>query len=201
MTPDPADQPGLIDRLPLASWRLVVACSGLLGVGYAAQHVDLWWEGLSQQASLATALLYFALAGVGLVRPQVSWSWLRGCLATLLVLVAVGFQLVLDGDLGSRDALLEHVVTPVLVVVDYLVVGRDGGRRWWPASWLVLPAGYLVYAITADVTRYDALDPNAPDRLGLLGVLLLALAVGFVLWGLVRARLSAYDRDISASGR
>ena len=198
MTPDP---PGLIDRLPLASWRLVVACSGLLGVGYAAQHTDLWWEGLSQQASLATAVVYFVLAGVGLVRPHTSWSWVRGGLATLLVLVAVGFQLLLTGDLGSRDSLLEHLVTPVLVVVDYLVVGRDVGRRWWPTSWLVLPAGYLVYAISADVTRYDVLDPNAPDRLGLLGVLLVALAAGHVLWGLARARLSAYARDISASGR
>ncbi len=168
----------------------MVACCGLLGVGYAAQYVDLWWEGLSQQASLATALVYFALAGVGLVRPHTSWSWLRGGLATLLVLVAVGFQLLLSGDLGSRDSLLEHLVTPVLVVVDYLVVGRDAGRRWWPASWLVLPAGYLVYAISSDVTRYDALDPNAPDRLGLLGVLLVALAIGYLLWGLVRARAS-----------
>lgn len=198
MTPDP---PGLIDRLPLASWRLVVACSGLLGVGYAAQHVDLWWEGISELASLATAVVYFALAGVGVIRPHTSWSWVRGALATLLVLVAAGFQLLLSGDLGSRDSLLLHLVTPVLVVADHLLVDRDPGRWWWPASWLVLPAGYLVYAVSSGVTRYDALDPNAPDRLGLLGVLLVALAVGYLLRTLVGARLSAYDRDISASGR
>lgn len=197
MTPT---DPRLIDRLPLASWRLLVASAALLGVGYAAAG-DLWTEGLAEQAGLATTGSYFLLTGVGLARPRTSWSWWRGGLATVLVLVALTTWLVFDAGTGSRSAVLLAVVVPLLVVVDYLAVGRDPGHRWWPLSWVALPVAYLVYAVSADVTRYDALNPAAPDRLVLLGFLGVALVIGLLLRTLVVVRLSAYARDISSSGR
>lgn len=197
---EPHHQLSLIDRLPLASWRIAVACAALLGVGYAASG-DLWAEGLAEQAGVATVLTYFLLAFAGLVRPATSWSWVRGGLATLLVLVALATWLVLDGDGESRGTVLLALVVPALVVLDYAAIGRDPGERWWPLSWVALPLAYLVYAVTADVTRYDVLDPSAPDRLALSGFLAAGLVIGFLLRTLVVARLSAYARDISPSGR
>ena len=189
---------GLIARLPLASWRLFVATCAVLGVGFAATELDLWWEGLSQQASVLTAFVYFALAGAGLLRPETEWAWLRGAMSTLLVLVGGAYLTLMSGDLTEPWSLLEHVVVPILVVVDYLVVGRTRGRWWWPATWTALPLAYLVYYVYGDVLLYDFLDPYAPDyQATVVGFLAATVAIGFLLLALARARQSTYDRDIS----
>jgi hypothetical protein len=191
----------LVSRLPLATWRLFIASCSTLGVGYAASALDLWWEGLGPQATVATVVVYFTLAWVGLARPGTSWPWLRGGLATTLALAAAAY--LYDG--GSVDApwsLLGHVVVPALVVADYLAVGRTPGRWWWPLTWTLLPLAYLVYYAGAGLLFYDFLDPlGTYYQLAALGVLLAAVAIGFVLFGLAGGRQSSYDRDISLSGR
>jgi len=120
--------------LPLASWRLFLASCAILGLGNAASSLDLWWEGLGVQACVAAMLVYFALAWVGLVQPATSWAWWRGGLATTLLL-ATAAQLFEGGSLTSAWSLLVHVVVPVLVTADYLLVGRTAGRWWWPVTW------------------------------------------------------------------
>ncbi len=49
------------------------------------------------------------------------------------------------------------VVTPALVVVDVLVVGRNLlDVRWWSAlGWLAPPLAYLVYYNVWDIDAYD----------------------------------------------
>jgi hypothetical protein len=191
----------VIPRLPLASWRLFVASCAMLGVGNAAVARDLWWEGLGVQACGAVVVVYFPLAWVGLVRPATSWPWLRGGLATTLVLAAAA-QLFEGGAMTSAWSLLVHVVVPVLVGADYLLVGRVTGRWWWPLTWALLPLGYLVYYAGAGLLVYDFLDPfGAYYQLSVLGFLLAAVAIGFVLFGLAGGRQSTYDPDISLSGR
>jgi uncharacterized membrane protein YfhO len=191
----------VISRLPLASWRLFVCCCAILGVGNAAAALDLWWEGLGVQASVAVIVVYFCLAWVGLARPATSWAWLRGGLATSLVL-ATAAQLFEGGSMTSAWSLLVHVVVPVLVVADYLLVGRTVGRWWWPLTWALLPLLYLVYYAGAGVLAYDFLDPfGSYYQLAVLGFLLFGVAIGFVLFGLAGGRQSSYDHDISLSGR
>ena len=99
-------------------------------------------------------------------------------------------------------SLLVHVVVPVMVGADYLLVGRTAGRWWWPLAWALLPLGYLVYYASAGLLVYDFLDPfGAYYQLAVLGFLLAAVAIGFVLFGLAGGRQSTYDHDISLSGR
>lgn len=191
---------GAISRLPLASWRLFVASCATLGVGNAAVALDLWWEGLGVQASVVTLVVYFSLAWIGLVRPAISWPWLRGGLATTLLL-ATAAQLFEGGSMTSAWSLLVHVVVPVLVAVDYLFVGSAAGRWWWPLAWAVLPLVYLVYYAGAALLVYDFLDPfGSYYQLAVLGFLLCAVAIGFVLYGLAGGRQATHDHDISLSG-
>ena len=191
----------LISRLPLASWRLFVASCASLGVGYTAAALDLWWEGLGVQASVAVMVVYFFLAWVGLARPAVSWPWLRGGLAATLVL-ATASQLFEGGSMTAAGSLLVHVVVPVLVGADYVLVGRTSGRWWWPLTWALLPLTYLVYYAGAGLLVYDFLDPfGSYYQLAVLGFLLTSVAIGFVLFGLAGGRQSTYDHDISLSGR
>jgi hypothetical protein len=191
----------LISLLPLASWRLFVGSCATLGVGYAAAALDLWWEGLGVLVSLAVMAVYFTLGWVGLLRPVTSWPWLRGGLATTLLL-ATAAQIFEGGSLTSTWSLLVHVVVPVLVGADYLLVGRTAGRWWWPLTWALLPLAYLVYYAGAGLLTYDFLDPfGAYYQLAVLGFLGAAVAIGFVLFGLAGGRQSTYDRDISLSGR
>jgi hypothetical protein len=191
----------LISRLPLASWRLFVASCASLGVGNTAAALDLWWEGLGVQASVAVMVVYFLLAWVGLARPAVSWPWLRGGLAATLVL-ATASQLFEGGSMTAPGSLLVHVVVPVLVGADYVLVGRTSGRWWWPLTWALFPLTYLVYYAGAGLLVYDFLDPfGSYYQLAVLGFLLTAVAIGFVLFGLAGGRQSTYDHDISLSGR
>jgi hypothetical protein len=186
-----------VSRLPLASWRLFVAACATLGVGNAAAALDLWWEGLGVLSCVVTLAVYFSLAWVGLIRPAMTWPWLRGGLATTLLL-ATAAQLFERGSMTSAWSLLVHVVVPVLVTADYLFVGRAPGRWWWPLTWALLPLIYLVYYAGAGLLVYDFLDPfGTYYQLAVLGFLLSAVAIGFVLFGLAGGRQSTYDRDIS----
>ena len=190
-----------LSRLPLASWRLFLASCAILAVGNTATALDLWWEGFGQQVVVAVALVYFALAWVGLVWPQRSWPWLRGALATSLVL-ATAAHLFEGGSLTSAWAPLVHAVVPALVVADYLAVGRSAGAWWWPLTWMLLPLAYLVYYASAGLLFYAFLDPvDSSYQLAVLGFLLADAAIGFVLFGLAGGRQSTYARDISLSGR
>ena len=180
---------------------LVVATCATLGVGYAAAALDLWWEGLGVLGCVVVIAVYFALAWVGLARPMTSWPWLRGGLATTLLL-ATAAQAFEGGSLTSAWSLLVHIVVPVLVGADYLLVGRRPGRWWWPMTWALLPLTYLVYYASAGLLAYDFLDPfGAYYQLAVLGFLGAAVAIGFVLFGLAGGRQSSYHRDISLSGR
>ena len=190
-----------LSRLPLASWRLFVASCAILATGNTATTLDLWWEGLGQQAVVAVALVYFTLAWVGLVWPDRSWPWLRGALATSLVL-ATAAHLFEGGSLTSAWAPLVHAAVPTLVVADYVAIGRSAGKWWWPLTWALLPLAYLVYYAGSGLLFYEFLDPFGDYyQLSVLGFLLAGAAIGFVLFGLAGGRQSTYDHDISVSGR
>lgn len=171
------------DRL----WRLLIAVCAASGVVLAAQRYDVWWTALSQLANLAVAVAFVGLA----VRESRS-PWLRGALASVMLLVAVAYLPMANGNLLQPWSILEHVVTPALVVVDFVVRGDNQDRvRWWhPLSWLVAPAVYLWWYVADDLAVYDALDPGRPGpfvaRVTVLLVVLLAAGFGCYAVGATR---------------
>lgn len=180
----------LKDVTQLTLWRVAIALSGACGVGLAAMRYEVWWTALSQLASLAVALTYAGLAAYPHLaadgRREPSSPWLRGAMATLMVLVSGGYLVATAGDLSQPYSVFEHAVTPTLVLADYLFVG-DNQRavRWWhPLSWLVAPALYLGWYVVGDLGVYVHLDPSQPgDFAGRVGLLCLAtLGAGFLLY-------------------
>ena len=111
--------------------------------------------------------------------------------------------LLTDYSMGYTPAnILLHIVVPVLVIVDWLVVGRSRRHvRWWqPLVWLIYPAAYVVVALlvlnrAGRRAPYYFLDPESVGMLvvvvniGLLAAFVLALGYG----------LSAVGRPDAAS--
>ncbi|UJA20014.1 Pr6Pr family membrane protein [Thermoleophilia bacterium SCSIO 60948] len=171
-------------------WRLLVAASGLLGVTLAVLEFDGGLGALSQQASLAAGLLYALLAALAVVRPVTDLPWARGAMASILALVAVTYAFLLSPDYGPLYSLLEHVVTPILVIADFLLLAHATQTSWWwPISWLVAPLAYLAYYLTQGLDLYPFLDPQDPGFAGLIaGFLVGLLAIGYAMLAVVRAR-------------
>ncbi|HEX2133168.1 MAG TPA: hypothetical protein VHH15_16600 [Actinophytocola sp.] len=175
--------------LALGAWRLVVAACGLVGFGFALATFYDPWPALSQQASLLTGVVYLALAFAGDRAVRVV-SWFRGALAVLLLLVCVTYLTVIGGDLDTVGSLFEHLVTPLVVLADWVLVGRARVvvRWWYPLSWGLFPLLYLLYFLLADVQLYRGfLNPEAGDFGVTVGLFLVAVvATGYLLCGVVR---------------
>lgn len=174
----------------LRAWWLLVAACGLVGFGFAVTTFTEPWRALSQQASLLAGVVYLGLALAG-HRAERAATWLRGALAVLLLLVLGTYFTVLDGDLDTTASLFEHLVTPLAVLADWVLVGRTRSVRWWyPPTWLAFPLAYLIYFLVADVRLYRSfLDPAATDFGLTVGQFLVALLVaGYLLYGVARAR-------------
>lgn len=180
--------------LPLVACRLTVALSGLLGVVLAAQVYDVWWTALSQLANLAVAGTYAALALLAVAGRDTRRSWLPGALAATMCLVALAYLPMQNGNLLTAWSLLEHVVTPVLVVLDYVLLGRRRAvAPWWhPLTWTVAPLAYLAWYVSADLAVYDALDPARPlvmtGQVVALGAVLVGCGYALVALGRLPAR-------------
>jgi hypothetical protein len=117
----------------------------------------------------------------------------RGAVVLYVVVAGIIWNLLLtDYSMGYTPAnILLHIVVPVLVTVDWLVVGR--GQRticWWqPLVWLIYPAAYVLLAVLVLNTAgrrapYYFLDPDAVGmvvvvtNIGLLAMFILALGYG-----------------------
>lgn len=178
-------------------WRLLVASSALTGLALAAREYDVWWTALSQLTNLAVAVAFLGLAAYPFVtrRAEPRTPWLRGSLTATMLLVALAYLPMQNGNLARPWSVLEHVVTPALVLVDFLLVG-DNQRavRWWhPLTWLLAPLAYLAYYVADDLAVYAALDPQQPAQLGLRVAELTALLLccGYALYAVGRARRPA----------
>ena len=169
------------------AWRLLVSASAATGVWLAAQQYDVWWTALSQLANLTVAATFLVLA----VREPDS-PWLRGALTSLMLLVSLAYLPMANGNLTQTWSVLEHLVTPALLLADFALVGRNQHRvRWWhPLTWLLAPAAYLAWYVAGDLRVYAALDPTSPGTFGvrLLALVALLLASGFALYAAGRRR-------------
>jgi len=202
----PRERAGGVSLRALTLWRSLVALSAIVGVVLAAIRYDVWWTALSQLASIAVFVAYagFAayphLAGDG--RHEPGSAWLRGALATLVTLVGSAYLVMTSGDLTAAYSVFEHLVTPMLVLVDFLFVGTNQhALRWWhPLTWLVPPAAYLAWYVSDDLAVYVALDPaTGPEFLGRVCLLCATtLTAGLVLVALGRrSRVAVPEQALS----
>jgi hypothetical protein len=187
--------------MPLTAWRLLVATCAATGVVLAARQYDVWWTALSQLANGAVALCFGGLAAYSLLtgRREPRSPWLQGALATTMTLVCLAYLPMQNGNATEAWSVVEHLVTPALVVADFLLVtGNQAEVRWWhPLSWLLPPLAYLSWYVGSDLGVYAALDPSRPGafttQLAMLTALM--LAAGFVFYGAGRRR-----RDLVLAG-
>jgi hypothetical protein len=177
-------------------WRLVVVACSFVGFGSAVALFEDPWQGLSQQASLLNGVVYLGLllypAFIGGRRHEPRSPWIRGAMAVLLMLVAVTYLAIMEGPVDETWSLFEHIVTPLVVLVDWIAVGRNQVNTRWghPLSWTVFPLAYLIYFVAADVRLYRGfLNPHSSDFAGtVLGFLAGVIAIGYLLYGIARVR-------------
>lgn len=194
--------------LGVTLWRLVIATCAFVGFGAAVAIMNDPWPALSQQASLFTGLVYVGLALYPLFtggrRHEPRSPWLRGATSVLLLLVAVTYMAIIEGDLDETWSLFEHLITPLVVLVDFVAVGRNQAAvRWWhPLTWIVFPLAYLVYFIATDPGLYGSfLDPDDSDFAGVVaGFLGAVVAAGYVLYGLAKLK-AAIARGAAQPGQ
>lgn len=118
---------------------------------------------------------------------------IRGAVVLYVVVAGILWNLLLtDYSMGYTPAnILLHIVVPVLVTLDWLLVGRgQRGIRWWqPLVWLIYPAAYVVLALVVLNSAgrrapYYFLDPDSVGmvvvltNIGLLAVFILVLGYG-----------------------
>ena len=66
-----------------------------------------------------------------------------------IALMPYGFQM--DYNFGNRYLanLLVHVISPLLVILDYFIFDCKGKFKWfYPIIWLFLPLNYIIYVYT-----------------------------------------------------
>jgi hypothetical protein len=131
---------------------------------------------------------------------------IRGAVVLYVVVAGAIWNVFLtQHSMGYTPAnILLHIVVPVLVIADWLLVSR-GHRavRWWqPLAWLAYPAIYaglalLVLNRAGRRAPYYFLDPQAVGsavvvmNIGLLAVAILILGYGISAIGRQRTDLSA----------
>jgi hypothetical protein len=173
----------------LSLWRLVIVGCALYGFSDATGWSENF-EGLSQQASLATGIIYIGLllypVFTGGRRYEPRSPWLRGATTVLLLLVAGTFFGIMGGDFDYLP--FEHVYTPLVVLIDWLFVGRNqAATKWWhPLTWIAFPLAYLAYFLAAEIYQslYSFLDPEGDEFAGMIGGLLVGtIVVGYLLYG------------------
>lgn len=151
--------------LGVTLWRLVIVGFALIGLMAAIEESGNGagsLEALSQSASLLAAIVYGGLllypfvTGMRWHEPRTGW-W-RGATTVTLLLVAGVFLTMLSGDLSGTASLFEHLLTPMIVLVDWCVIGRNQAntRPWTPLTWLCFPTLYLLYYNAADLMIYES---------------------------------------------
>ncbi|MGP4056249.1 Pr6Pr family membrane protein [Mycobacterium sp. 4D054] len=129
---------------------------------------------------------------------------LRGAVVLYVVMAGVIWNLLLtEHSMGYTPAnFLLHVAVPVLVLGDWLLVGRGAiPMAWWqPVAWLTYPAAYLALALLVlnDAGRrppYYFLDPDsvgtATVAMNVAALSACVLALGYTLLALNRAASEA----------
>jgi len=198
-----------MDRV-VALFRLCIAALAL------AATKEVWLDlqpheltRFTNQANLmlAVVMIWAALASLGLFRQPPAWFKV-GVLMLLSVTGLVVFFILGPESpdapirfLGMTQGTIEHQITPVLALIDFLVLDQHRRLRWSaPAIWLSYMIAYVAFALVRAALiaepHYEYGFINLTD-LGWGGLLrnVALLSVGFGVLGLVYV---AIDRALPA---
>jgi hypothetical protein len=158
----------------------------------------------TNQTSLLASGVLIALGALVIAGRRVpDWlSLLRGIATAYLLVVAVIYNVLVPGT-GSAPAwvsLVLHVLFPILVALDWLLVG-DRPRLQWKHLWLLLPypvvwlVNVLIRGVTDGWVPYGFLLPErglVSLLLHIVGLLVAIIVAGIVVWMTsgVRARIA-----------
>ena len=192
----------------LVVWRLTIAAVALVGFCLAMlQGTRQWhWLGLYEWPQLTT-LFAFLVAVAGIAAPALRprepvLNVLRGAACAYAVMTVIGDRVLTGGDYSLPAALLEHLVVPLLVLVDWLFVcrGQARVRWWWPLAWNAGPLAYLALYVQG-AQRYG-ISPYPDFTVGTatFGPHVILLFTSFVplffaIWGAPRAIRVAAGRE------
>src|SRR5699024_3585425 len=128
-----------------------------------------------------------------------------GAIAVWLLLVGITFQTLLSGDLDTVQSLFEHALTPIVVLLDWLVVGRNQatGKWWHPMTWTLIPTAYLIFFMIVEPDLYGSfLNPGGPSFPAPFAAFLIAvIAAGYLLYALGQPKGTARRRPRPAVTR
>lgn len=186
------------------AWRLALTFCAFYGWWlYGHDPDELIF--LTQSGNLLTSLVFAVVAFYGLViglahqREAATHVW-RGAMTLLLLVVASTYLGVIGGGTSEAKDAFTHVITPLLVLIDWCFVGRSqNNTRWWhPLTWLVVPSVWLVWYTATDGFRaqntwdapiYDFMDPREGSYPGVFtGLVLGTIAGGYLLYGVAKAK-------------
>lgn len=191
--------------LGVSVWRALIVTFALIGFtsvpnggGFGGTARISNFAYLTQQGSFLTALVFFGL----LIYPAVTGGreheprapWLRGALTVVMTLICITYMTMLGGSLSDTADQFEHLLTPIVVVLDWIVVGRaPANARWWfPLTWLVFPLAYLVFYLVYvgdGPPLYPFLRPGSERFLiVVLGFLVGVLGIGYLMYGIAKLR-------------
>ncbi|HVX44060.1 MAG TPA: hypothetical protein VHC49_09235 [Mycobacteriales bacterium] len=150
--------------LGVTVWRAAIAALALTGFALYNQGRLINLVFLTQIGNLVCGVLFALLLIYPIFtlgrRHEPRTGFLRGANVVVMTIVMIVYMGPMGGDISETRDLLCHLVTPLLVVADWLFVGRNQQwcRAWYPLLWLVYPAAYLVF--------YTIYDPTFKDRYG-----------------------------------
>jgi hypothetical protein len=184
----------------LVLWRLAIAAVALVGFCLAMLNGTRQWHWLglyewSQISTLFTVLV--ALAGVAapsLCPSESTLNILRGASCGYVMITMIGYRVLVGGDYTTPSSVLEHLVVPLIVLVDWMFVCREQSRVrwWWPLVWFVGPLGYL--ALYRQGTEQYGISPYAVFTVGsdsfwpnIVALFASFVPLFFAVWGAPRA--------------
>lgn len=145
------------------------------------------------QSNLLVGLCFLA----GALGPWLSRSGppdvVRGAVTLYILVTFLIFHLVLanpasgfsDGaaHLGSIQNILLHTVTPLLALLDWVLIRTRRLRRRWAAAWLAYPLAYLAFALIRGTIVHRYPYPFLDVRsIGYGGVTVVSLGLFVVFW-------------------
>jgi hypothetical protein len=160
----------------------------------------------TNQTSLLTSLILIATGTLAVLgRPvPASLTFVRGIATAYLLVVAVIYNLLVPGT-GTAPpwvSALLHIIFPLLVALDWLLVG-DRPRLPWRRLWMLLPypvlwlTTVLIRGVTDGWVPYGFLLPErgiASLIVHIVGLLAAIVAAGALVWTASRSRGVFYVR-------